>query len=62
MVWEGGLLRTETDIRKKRQPIYDREEQIRKIKEWITIGFLVTIITGFVFFLLYLYLSTRGYI
>ena len=56
--WEE-LLKTEADIRKKRQKaIYDREEQIRKIKEWIAIGFLVTAITGFVFFMFYLYLST----
>ena len=60
--WEE-LLRTEADIRKKRQKaIYDREEKIQKIKEWIGIGFLVTAITGFVVFLFYLYLSTRGYI
>jgi hypothetical protein len=60
--WEE-LLRTEADIRKKRQKaIYDREERIRKIWEWIAIGFLVTAITGFVFLMLYLYLSTRGYI
>ena len=60
--WEE-LLRTEADIRKKRQKaIYDREEQIRKIKEWIGIGILITVLTGFVFFLFYLYLSTRGYI
>ena len=60
--WEE-LLRTEADIRKKRQKaIYDREERIRKIWEWIAIGFLVTVITGFAFLMLYLYLSTRGYI
>ena len=60
--WEE-LLRTEAEIRKKRQKaIYDREEQIRKIKEWIGIGVLVTVIVGFVFTMLYLYLSTRGYI
>ena len=46
----GKILRTEADIRKKRQKaIYDREERIQKIKEWIGIGFLVTVITGFVF-------------
>ena len=57
------LLKTEADIRKKRQKaIYDREEKIQKIKEWIGIGILVTVITGFVFTMLYLYLSTRGYI
>ena len=60
--WEE-LLRTEADIRKKRQKaIYDREEKIQKIKEWIGIGILVTAITGFIFFMFYLYLSTRGYI
>ena len=60
--WEE-LLRTEADIRKKRQKaIYDREEQIRKIKEWIAIGFLITVLSGFAFLMLYLYLSTRGYI
>ena len=57
------LIATEADIRKKRQKaIYDREEKIQKIKEWVGIGLLVTIITGFVFFMFYLYLSTRGYI
>ena len=56
--WEE-LLRTEADIRKKRQKaIYDREEQIRKIKEWVAIGFLITVLTGFAFLMLYLYLST----
>ncbi len=60
--WEE-LLRTEADIRKKRQKaIYDREERIRKIWEWIAIGFLITVLTGFAFLMLYLYLSTRGYI
>ena len=39
-----------------------REEKIQKIKEWIGIGVLVTVIVGFVFTMLYLYLSTRGYI
>ena len=39
--WEE-LLRTEADIRKKRQmEIYDREEKIQKFKEWIGIGFLI---------------------
>ena len=60
--WEE-LLRTEADIRKKRQKaIYDREERLRKIWEWIGIAVLVTVIVGFVFIMLYLYLSTRGYI
>ena len=60
--WEE-LLKTEADIRKKRQKaIYDQEERRRKILEWVAIGFLGLIITGFVFFMFYLYLSTRGYI
>ena len=60
--WEE-LLRTEADIRKKRQKaIYDREEKIQKIKEWIGIGILVTVIVGFVFTMLYLYLTPSGYI
>ena len=60
--WEE-LLRTEADIRKKRQKaIYDREEQIQKIKEWVAITLLVLLGVGFIGFLFYLYLSTRGYI
>ena len=60
--WEE-LLKTEADIRKKRQKmIYDQEERWRKIWEWVAIGFLGLIITGFIFFMFYLYLSTRGYI
>ena len=60
--WEE-LLRTEADIRKKRQKmIYDQEERWRKIWEWVAIGFLGLMITGFIVFLFYLYLSTRGYI
>jgi len=57
------LLRTEADIRKKRQKmIYDQEERRRKIFEWIALGVLGVMITGFIVFLFYLYLSTRGYI
>ena len=60
--WEE-LLRTEADIRKKRQKmIYDQEERWRKIWEWVAIGFLGVMITGFIVFLFYLYLSTRGYV
>ena len=60
--WEE-LLRTEADIRKKRQKaIYDQEERRRKLFEWIAIGFLITVVTGFVFWMFYLYLLTRGYI
>ena len=60
--WEE-LLRTEADIRKKRQKmIYDQEERWRKIWEWVAITFLVLLGVGFIGFLFYLYLSTRGYI
>ena len=60
--WEE-LLRTEADIRKKRQKmIYDQEERWRKIWEWVAIGFLGLMVTGFIAFMFYLYLSTRGYI
>ena len=60
--WEE-LLRTEADIRKKRQKmIYDQEERWRKIWEWVAIGFLGVMVTGFIVFMFYLYLSTRGYI
>ena len=60
--WEE-LLRTEGEIRKKRQKaIYDQEERRRKIFEWIAIAFLITVVTGFVFWMFYLYLLTRGYV
>ena len=48
--WEE-LLKTEADIRKKRQKmIYDQEERWRKIWEWVGISFLGLIVTGFIFF------------
>ena len=58
--WEE-LLKTEGDIRKKRQQaIYDQKERRRKIIEIIAIIFLVLVITGFVFGLAWLWLN-RGY-
>ena len=58
--WEE-LLRTEADIRKKRQQaIYDQKERQRKILEWIAIGFLVLVIGGFIFGIGYLWMN-RGY-
>ena len=58
--WEE-LLRTEADIRKKRQQaIYDQQERRKQILEWIAIGFLVLVIGGFIFGLIYLWLN-RGY-
>ena len=58
--WEE-LLRTEADIRKKRQQaIYDQQERRRKILEWIAIGVLVLVVGGFIIGLIYLWLN-RGY-
>ena len=60
--WEE-LLRTEGDIRKKRQEaIYAQEEYRRKVLEWTAIGLAVISITGFIGFIIYLYLQTRGYV
>ena len=58
--WEE-LLRTEADIRKKRQQaIYDQQERRKQILEWIAIGILVLVVGGFIFGLLWLWLN-RGY-
>ena len=58
--WEE-LLRTEADIRKKRQQaIYGQKERQRKLFEWIAIGFLVLVISGFIFGIGYLWMN-RGY-
>ena len=58
--WEE-LLRTEADIRKKRQQaIYDQKERQRKLFEWIAIGFLVLVISGFILGIGYLWMN-RGY-
>ena len=55
------LLKTEADIRKRRQKaIYDQEEYRRKVIEFIAIGFLVIICVGFVGFLIWLGLNNRG--
>ena len=60
--WEE-LLRSEGEIRKKRQKaIYDQEERRRKVLEWVGITFLVTIIVGFIGWMFYIYLVTRGYV
>ena len=57
------LLKTEADIRKRRQKaIYDQEEYRRKVLEWIAIAFLVIICVGFVGFLIWLGLNNRGLI
>jgi len=60
--WEE-LLRTEADIRKKRQKmIYDQEERRRKLVEAILIGVLVLIVGGAILGFAYLFASTRGFI
>ena len=57
------LLATEASIRKKRQAmIYAQEERRRKIIEIIGVTFLCLIIAGFLGFMLYLFLETRGLI
>ena len=58
--WEE-LLRTEADIRKKRQQaIYDQKERQRKILEIIAICILILVIGGFLVGLAWLWLN-RGY-
>ena len=58
--WEE-LLRTEADIRKKRQQaIYDQQERRKQILEWIAIGILVLVVGGFIFGIGYLWMN-RGY-
>ena len=58
--WEE-LIRTEGEIRKKRQKaIYDQQERRRKILEWIAIFILVLVVGGFLFGIIYLWLN-RGY-
>ena len=55
------LLRTEADIRKKRQAmIYAQEERRRQVMEWCAIGLLVIVIVGFVGGVIYLYMN-KGY-
>ena len=55
------LLRTEGDIRKKRQKmIYDQQERRRKLIEIIAIIMLVGIIGTFLIGVIYLFLQTRG--
>ena len=55
------LLKTEADIRKKRQEmIYAQEERRRQILEWCAIGFLVLVVLGFFVGLAYLYALNKG--
>ena len=58
--WEE-LLKTEADIRKKRQQaIYDQAERRRKILEIFAVVFLILVICGFVGFMVYLYGLRNG--
>tara|TARA_Y100000114_G_scaffold88342_1_gene81784 strand:- start:42 stop:524 length:483 start_codon:yes stop_codon:yes gene_type:complete len=57
------LLRTEGEIRKKRQKlIYDQKERQRKLIEGILIAFLILLIGSAVIGLILLYMDTRGLI
>ena len=56
------LLRTEADIRKKRQQaIYDQQERRRQILEIVGVCFLILIIGGFLLGLGYIWVENRGY-
>ena len=56
------LLRTEADIRKKRQQaIYDQQERRRQILEIVGVCFLIVIIGGFLLGLGYIWVENRGY-
>ena len=58
--WEE-LLRTEADIRKKRQQaIYDQKERQRQIMEIIGVVVLVLVVGGFLFGLGWLWYDTRS--
>ena len=55
------LLKTEADIRKRRQEmIYAQEERRRQILEWCAIGLLVIVVLGFVVGIAYLYAVNQG--
>jgi len=55
------LLKTEADIRKRRQEmIYAQEERRRQILEWCAIGLLVIVVLGFVVGMAYLYALNKG--
>ena len=56
------LLRTEADIRKKRQQaIYDQQERRRQILEIVGVCFLIIVIGGFLLGLGYIWVENRGY-
>ena len=56
----NDVLKMEGDIRKRRQrEIYDRQELIRKIWEYIGWTFLFCTIVGFIFFLAWMYKENK---
>jgi len=58
--WEE-LLRTEADIRKKRQQaIYDQKERQRKVIEAIMIVLLIVVVLGFISGVVWMFMQTRG--
>ena len=62
-LFSGRSLRTEAEIRKKRQQaIYDQQERRRKVLEIIAVILLILIIGGFAVGLIWLFLQTRGMI
>ena len=57
------LLRTEANIRKKRQEaIYAQEEYRRKVIEWIAIVLACSAVLGMIGFFVYLAMDQRGLI
>ena len=60
--WEE-LLRTEANIRKKRQQaIYDQQERRRRFIEISAIIFLACAVTGFIVWIIWMFMKTRGMI
>mgnify|MGYP001175025240 CR=1 FL=1 len=60
--WEE-LLRTEASIRKKRQQaIYDQQERRRKFIEISAVIFLALLSTGFIVWVIWMFMKTRGMI
>jgi len=60
--WEE-LLRTEASIRKRRQQaIYDQQERQRKFFEISAVIFLACAVTGFIVWVIWMFMKTRGLI
>ena len=56
------LIKTEADIRKKRQQmIYAQQERRRQVIEYCAIGLLVLVVFSAIFGIAYLYVLQRGY-